>query len=258
MTTIDYYGTKIGSETKFRTDGENNVPIVNEACFNSNPTSWSDKLDNFPKYARRQAMTRFLALYELYKKVLPIKGSIIECGVNAGFGVMTYSKLSAILEPTNFMRRIFGFDTFSGFPNIHNKDKTPSSNSQKEGDLCSNSYEELKELISAYDASRCIGHIKKTFLIKGDACETIPNFVKEQAHLVVSLLFLDFDLYEPTMAALEHFVPLMPRGAIIAFDELDNPKWPGESKAMHEYFKDNKISLKRFDFDPYISYAEVS
>ena len=48
----------------------------------------------------------------------------------------------------------------------------------------------------------------------------------------MSLLFLDFDLYEPTKAALEQFVPRMPRGAVLAFDELDNPIWPGETKAL--------------------------
>ena len=48
------------------------------------------------------------------------------------------------------------------------------------------------------------------------------------------MLFLDFDLYEPTRVALEHFLPRMPNGAVLAFDELDNPLWPGETLAMLE------------------------
>ena len=32
-----------------------------------------------------QNLTRFLVLYEIFKQVLEVKGSIIECGVNHGF-----------------------------------------------------------------------------------------------------------------------------------------------------------------------------
>ena len=56
------------------------------------------KLASFPKYVRRQQLKRFLALYELFKKILPIKGSIVECGVFRGFGLMSWAKLSALLE----------------------------------------------------------------------------------------------------------------------------------------------------------------
>jgi hypothetical protein len=68
---------------------------------------------------------------------------------------------------------------------------------------------------------------------------------------------LDFDLYEPTKIALEHFAPRMPKGAIIAFDELDNPLWPGETLAMLEAFRDKPLRLERLPFDPYIAFAEI-
>jgi len=71
------------------------------------------------------------------------------------------------------------------------------------------------------------------------------------------LLFLDFDLYEPTKTALEYFYPRMPKGSIIAFDELDNPLWPGETQAMIEFCKENKLRIQRLPFDPYIGYAVV-
>ena len=73
----------------------------------------------------------------------------------------------------------------------------------------------------------------------------------------MSLLYLDFDLYEPTKVALENFIPLMPKGAIVVFDELDNPLWPGETKAMHEFCKENKLQIERLPFDPYIGFAVI-
>ncbi len=74
-------------------------------------------------------------------------------------------------------------------------------------------------------------------------------------HLVVSLLFLDFDLYEPTKAALKYFVPRMPKGAILAFDELDNPLWPGETLALLHELGMGSLRLERVEFDPYIGFA---
>ena len=51
-----------------------------------NKPSEKNKFLNFPNYTRRQVMAKFLAKYELFKKILKIKGSVIECGVHEGGG----------------------------------------------------------------------------------------------------------------------------------------------------------------------------
>jgi hypothetical protein len=218
------------------------------------------RIENFPKYVRRQHLTRFLALYEIFKRVLHVKGSIVECGVNRGYGLMSWAKLSAVLEPNNLTRKVYGFDTFSGFPAVGDRDVPGSTNHEvaKEGGLAADSYEELMKLIDVFDRDRFLGHIPKVELIQGDAKETIPDFVKTHPHLVVSLLFLDFDLFDPTQAALVHFLPRMPKGAIVAFDELDNPLWPGETLAVLETLGLRALRLERFEFDPYIAFAEIT
>lgn len=214
-------------------------------------------MESFPKYVRRANLTRFLALYEIFKRVQSIKGSIVECGVFRGFGIMTWAKLSAIPEPVNLTRRIYGFDSFAGFPNVSEEDKTDFSDHVSEGDLYADSHDEILELASINDSTRFLGHIPKVESIKGDATQTIPQLIEKNPHLLVSLLFLDFDLYEPTKVALENFVPRMPKGSIIAFDELDNPLWPGETTAMLEYFKGRPLAIERLPFDPYIGFAVV-
>ncbi|PIP81574.1 MAG: dTDP-6-deoxy-L-hexose 3-O-methyltransferase [Elusimicrobia bacterium CG_4_9_14_3_um_filter_62_55] len=212
------------------------------------------RLENFPKYARRKTVTRYLALYEVFKRVLEVKGSIIECGVRSGFGLMSWAQFSAVLEPANLMRRIYGFDTFAGFPDISKKDRNPLLNPKK-GGLKADSFSELASLIEVYDSDRFLGHVEKIRLVKGDAIETIPKFVQDNQHLVVSLLFMDFDLYEPTKAALEAFVPRMPKGAVLAFDELDNPIWPGETSAALESVGLRSLKIQRLPWDPYIGFA---
>ena len=240
-----------------RTKAETFEASLNKKCFDKNPSSWEQKMENFPKYVRRQNLTRFLVLYEIFKKILDVKGSIIECGVNQGYGTMTWAKLSAILDPVNLTRRIYGFDTFNGFPEVSNKDRSSNSSHVKKGDLSANTFDEINNLAEIHDSTRFLGHIPKVQLVKGDATKTIPKFIKTNPHIVVSLLFLDFDLYKPTKTALDYFYPRMPKGSIIAFDELDNPLWPGETQAMIEFCKTNKLRIQRIPFDPYIGYAVV-
>jgi hypothetical protein len=239
---------------RFRTPCEEEVGRNIERIFNSCPDPVEIKLENFPKYVRRQHLKRFLALYELFKLILPVKGSIVECGVFRGATLMSWAKLSTMLEPENLTRRIYGFDTFEGFPSIGAQDQSPSAKPEK-GELCCGSYEELLELIKQYDADRFLGHIPKVELVRGDITRTVPEFIQKHPHLVVSLLFMDCDLYEPTRVGIEHFLPRMPKGAILAFDELDNPIWPGETLALLESIGINKLRLQRFEWDPYIAYA---
>ena len=248
---------RVAVSAGLRTSAEEQEGSLNKACFDQNPGAWETKIENFPKYVRRQNLTRFLVLYEIFKEVLNVKGSIVECGVNQGYGIMSWAKFSAIMEPANLTRRIYGFDTFEGFPELSGKDRSAASDHVQPGDLAANTFDELNTLAEIHDSTRFLGHIPKVTLIKGDAVETIPEFVEEHPHLLVSLLYLDFDLYEPTKIALETFVPRMPKGAVIAFDELDNPLWPGETRAMLEFCVDHPLHIKRLPYDPYIGYAIV-
>jgi len=238
----------------FRTESELQVGKTVENIFLRNPDSVEIKLENFPKYVRRQHLKRFLTLYEIFKKLLPVKGSIVECGVFRGFSLSTWAKLSAIMEPENLIRKIYGFDTFEGFPNLHEKDKTDAYDHQV-GHFYTDVYEELNELNDAYNRDRFLGHINKVELIKGDCSKTIPEFIKNNQHLVISLLFIDLDLYEPTKMALEHFLPRMHKGSILAFDELDNPQWPGETVALLESYNIKKLNIQTIPGDPYIGFA---
>jgi hypothetical protein len=246
----------IEPEGGFRTKAEQEAGKRIADIFTKCPDSTEVKLDGFTKYIRRQSLTRLLSQYEVFKKILDVKGSIIECGVYRGAGLMAWTQLSAVLEPVNLTRRIYGFDTFAGFPSPHEKDSNKLSET-KTGALSSDSFQELSELLRIYDSNRFLGHINKVELIKGDAVKTIPEFIKSHQHLVVSLLFLDFDIYEPTKVAIENFFCRMPKGAVIAFDELDNPLWPGEMTALLETAGINGLRMKRVEFDPYISYAVI-
>jgi hypothetical protein len=246
--------TSQAAEGFLRTGHEQQATELYARLFDQCSDDTSTKLAHFAKYVRRQDLTRLLARYEIFKRALAVKGSIVECGVFRGSGLMSWANFSAILEPNNLTRRIYGFDSFEGFPSISDADNN-AFRQPEIGDLESGSHDELLELIRAYDMNRFLGHVNKIELIKGDAADTIPQFVDQNPHLVVSLLFLDFDLYDPTRAAIEYLVPRMPAGAVLAFDELDNPAWPGETAALQESLGIRSLKLERLDFDPYVAFA---
>ncbi len=74
---------------------------------------------------------------------------------------------------------------------------------------------------------------------------------------IIALLYLDFDIFEPTSVALQHLLPLVPRGGIVGFDELGQKKWQGETIAMKRHLSVNGVSLRRFAYDPHVTYFVV-
>lgn len=105
--------------------------------------------------------------------------------------------------------------------------------------------------------NRFINHIPKVTLVKGDATKTIPRYIQDNPHTIVSLLYLDFDLFEPTSVALKQIVPRIPKGGIIAFDELNAENCPGETVAVIQELGVNNLKIERFPFDTYMSYVVI-
>ena len=249
--------SQLGShETKYLPEEKS---VVEELCvaFEGSRLSLAHRLQTFPRHVRRQDIARFLTKYEIFKVSLPAHGSIVECGVFAGGGLLSWSHFSAILEPYNHTRRVIGFDTFEGFPNVHEEDARHGTSEHLHAGAFKTHTDitvEIEHLAALQDRNRPLGHIPKVELVAGDAGQTIPRYVQDNPHLLVSLLYLDFDIYEPTRAALEHLYPRVVRGGVVAFDELNSPEFPGETTALLERLDLAHVRLCRLPFDPYISY----
>jgi hypothetical protein len=233
-----------------------------ERYFEQSPGTATEKLETFSKYVPRQDLARFLARYELFTRVKNVQGSIVECGVQLGGGLFSFAKISSILEPYNFQRRIFGFDTFGGFPSIHAKDKLGLADRKSQhlkagGFGTKGAYEDIQEAVELYDMNRFLNHIPKVHLIRGDFTKTIDPFLADYPHIIISLLYLDFDVFEPTKVAIDKLVSRIPKGGIIAFDELNEEAFPGETVAVLETMKLSELAVRRFDFEPRISYVVV-
>lgn len=231
------------------------------AYWAESPGSSNVKLENFAKYVTRESITKFLTRQEVFLKQISVNGSIVEMGVARGASLMTWYHLSSIYEPTNYLREIVGFDTFEGFPEVSEKDRlgTQVSEHTKVGGFAIEGGMEADILraAAAHDLTRFLGHMPKLKLVKGDLTETLPQYLKDNPHLVVSLLHLDVDLYEPTRLALELLLPRMPKGAVVMFDELNMRQFPGETLAAMDAVGIPNLRLQRFPYATCMSYAVI-
>lgn len=205
-------------------------------------------------FTDRIQVTQMLSRVELFKMVSDVPGAIIECGVHRGNSLMLYLHLSLLLESYARNRTIIGFDTFEGFRSI-SPDKDPSDiNTKMYSDT---DYDLLKKVIELNDIVRPLSHIPRCELVKGDITITVPEFVKQRPELGVAMLIIDVDLYEPTKVALEHFLPLMPKGGLVVLDEVCYRYYAGETVALKEVLNFNQIELKRLPFDSAVGYFRV-
>ena len=225
--------------------------------FRASPLPDDEILPNLGMFLTSKALSRILFFYEIYKKIINTHGIVAEFGVRWGQTLSIMSALRGIFEPFNRHRKIVGFDTFSGFVGLCDKD----------GKLCQCEdgsfsvpphYEDyLGHLLALQEKLNPISHLTKFELVKGNALETVPAYLDKHPETIISLAVFDFDIYEPTRATLEAIRPYLCRGSILVFDELCDDIFPGETIALREILGLNRVSIRRFPMTARISYLEI-
>jgi hypothetical protein len=208
-----------------------------------------DSVKLFPVLARRQLLKRFLAHTELFKLTLDVPGDIAELGVFRGLGLMTWANLLEAYCIGNRTKTVYGFDNWQGFTQLSKEDGVDDLDVQKNvgGFSPENYFEEIQDAIAIYNADRFIPWKPRIKLVCGNIEDTVPEFVQKNPGIRFSLIHFDCDLYKPTKVALNHFWPLLSRRGIMLFDEYSIPAWPGETKAVDEFFNDKPdIKIKNF------------
>lgn len=191
-------------------------------------------IDNLALYMRRHQLTDLLSMDELYRMILDVPGVIMEFGVLHGRHLATLTALRGMYEHYDTARRIVGFDTFTGFPDIAEVDDVSPSAVVGRFATPPGYPDHLRTVLAAHEAGEVSGHIRRTFAIEGDVRETLPKYLADHPETVIALAYFDLDLYEPTRHALEAIQPYLTRGSVIAFDEIGYARWPGETVAVRE------------------------
>jgi hypothetical protein len=224
--------------------------------YNDCPIPKNERLANSGLFVKRQDLTKQLFLNDIYTKILNTHGVIMEFGVRWGQNLVTLNNLRGIHEPFNYSRKIIGFDTFSGFSNVDEKDGGHKIIKEGAFSVTENYEDYLEQVLAYHESENPLSHIKKNTIIKGNAVKTLEKYLKEQPETIIALAYFDFDIYEPTQKCLELIKPFLTKGSIIGFDELNDPQFPGETVALKEVFGLNNVRIKRSKYSGIQSYFE--
>ncbi len=207
-----------------------------------------DLIANLASFGRRMHAMKAIAHYEVFKRIQDMPGDIVECGVYKGASLLGFARLLETFCPGDRTRKVLGFDHFQGLAARSEKDGRPDERvgNTAEGWNASGFRDTLFALVDAFNADAFVTSRKRIELVDGDVCDTAPAYVADNPGLRISLLHLDMDLYEPTLAALRAFWPKILTGGMVVLDEYAIREWPGESEALEEFFDGKPPRIEKF------------
>lgn len=160
--------------------------------------------------------------------------------------------LSSLIQFLKIERRIFAYDSFSGFPEPTKEDiswRQPTKGEWDRSPSGKYEYNEVfcKRVLSEGDVD--ISKIDMT-LVKGYFENTLP--ISELGE--IALLNIDGDLYNSYYNVLKYLYKNVTRGGVILFDDFSKeddtqPAFPGARKATKDFLGDelyNKIKLNKY------------
>ena len=201
--------------------------------------------NNFYLSCNTQRIGKFLTQYELFKMSANILGSIVECGIFKGNSLIRFASFRNL--GISKSKKILGFDMFGEFPETNfQEDKKMRKLFIKQSGPVGISKQQLIKVLKQKKI------YQKIELIKGNIVQTIPNYVKKHPKLKISFLNLDTDTYEPAKIILEYLYPKITKGGILLLDNYGF--WPGETKAVDEYFKNKNVKINKSAFSNTPSY----
>jgi hypothetical protein len=198
---------------------------------------------------------RIFALIQAVRYVVKagIPGSIVECGVWRGGGMMAVALTLEQLGVRDV--DLFLFDTFEGMTKpaqmdidcagvAAEREFARTRRRDHSSDWCRSPIDEVESNLHSTGYPR-----ERIKLVKGQVEQTIPD----QAPSQVSLLRLDTDWYQSTRHELVHLYPRLIRGGVLIIDDYGH--WQGSRKATDEYFLNCgvPILLNRIDYTGRIS-----
>jgi|SRR5271165_2474544 len=232
-----------GQPLPHESDHERHVRLRLARLLATSPIPPDELADHLALYLRRQPLTDLLSLDALYRMILDIPGVIMEFGVHRGRHLAALTALRGVHEPYNPHRRIIGFDTFTGFPEVTAVDAASPAAVPGRFAVPADYPQHLRDVLDAHEDSEHLRHIRRTLVIEGDVRDTLPRYLAQNRQTIVALAYFDLDLYEPTRDTLRAVLPYLNKGSVLAFDQLGHAKWPGETAALRDVLGSGQARL---------------
>lgn len=218
------------------------------------PVPDSEFFLNLGMFLAPQTLGRVLFMDHLYRQILPIQGIIVEFGCRWGQNLSLLTSLRGIYEPFNRLRKVVGFDTFEGFPQVSGQD---GALSQGMYSTAPGYARFMAEVLALQELESPLAHIKKHEIVQGDASVTVREYLERNTETIIALAYFDLDIYQPTRDCLSSIRDRLTQGSVIGFDELNEHVCPGETVALREVLGLSRFSIRRFGPSARTSYVVV-
>ena len=228
-----------------------------QKLFNERPFDDNLLLTNFGLFIRSSALAKIFFLHEIYTKITDIPGDIFIFGVWLGQDIITLESIRAMIEPYNCSRSIVGFDTFNGYDDITMNDKKTDVINVSGYDVPDGYEIYLSKLIDYHKKENTMGEKLNHDLIKGNVINTLPKHLNNHPETIIALAYFDMAIFKPTSIALKTISPRLVKGSIVVFDELNDKRYPGETKAFREWIESYNYKISRSKILPDRSIVEI-
>lgn len=180
-------------------------------------------------------------IYSLLEMVSEIDGDIIEIGTYDGD---TSEIICKYLLDNDINKKFYGLDTFSGYL----PEDMYGANRDSVYNFVNRVWDTKKEIVD----NRLSFYGKSNYLlIEGDCRLTIPKKIKDKTFKSFCLVYVDCNLYKPSLSSMYNLFPLLEIGGILAIDEHTVG---GETRAIKEIAEKYNQDLKFFSKLPGPSY----
>ena len=176
-------------------------------------------------------------LISLLDESLELEGDVIECGVYRG---STTRLMGRHLRERAPAKRLFACDSFEGFPQdrILDDDLGPFRFRYKIRRKFRHATDVPQRLMRFFDTYSVNGYV-----VKGFFADTLPKLRRRK----YCFIFIDCDIYESHLDCLNALYDQLVPGGLVVFDDYTEPKWPGASRAVDEFFADQPVKPERLD-----------
>lgn len=147
-------------------------------------------------------MERFLYFKRLFDRVIDIDGDIVECGIGKGDSLLM---LAFLAKEEMRGRKVWGFDSFEGFPVPSKEDN--SIRKPKKGEWGETRIYAVQKLFFNSGLDKHFVQSQIT-LVQGFFDESLPKCRCSS----ISFLHIDVDLYASYLTVLKYLYPKVARG----------------------------------------------
>jgi len=168
---------------------------------------------------------RFYNLYSAIDLVKNLEGEIVECGTFRGLSAFLICSRLKKINPNFNGQGLFLIDSFEGLSTPTKEDRLP----QNFAGRFTATVENLKGVLKDFP---------KVVIYKGWIPDVFAN-VEERKY---KLVHVDVDLVEPTVSAMEYFLPRMVGGGVLICDDYASNGWPGTKSGVDKFIE--KFNLK--------------